>query len=254
MIPCDSNSPRIPEVAYHLDSKASEKLPSEKGDRRGGRIGTFKARRARYVLAGVLALDVVAVVAIVWYVRDSRRAVDEQLIAAVENPPVSWRENVAKPIVSPTILKPAEAGLRPDELVIGVEVGGRARAYALSAFDHPMGHLVNDMIGGVAVSVAYCNLSRCVKVYTDPGATAPLDAEIAGVLNREMVIKLRGTPYFQSSGAPMRPAGGPAAIPYDLLTPTVMKWNQWTQRHPDTDVYEGKSGVVQKESMLRPMP
>jgi hypothetical protein len=144
--------------------------------------------------------------------------------------------------------------MRPDEMVIGVEIGGRARAYSLSAFDHPMGHLVNDMIGGVAVSVAYCNLSRCVQVYTDPRATAPLEAEVAGVLDREMVIKLGGVAYFQRSSAPVEPAQSPAAIPYSLLAPTVVKWNQWTRQHPETDVYEGNRSVVRKENMLRAMP
>jgi hypothetical protein len=217
-------------------------------------FGLSKLGNARYVLVGVLALDVVAVAAIVWYVRESRRAVGEQPMVAAQNPVASWRENRTKPIVRPLVLKASEARMRPDDMVIGVEVGGRARAYCVAAFDHPTGHLVNDMIGGVAVSVAYCNLSRCVQVYTDPSARAPLDVEVAGVLDREMVVKLRGVPYFQRSGAPAEPAASPAAIPYKLLTPAVMKWNQWTRQHPGTDVYEGNRGAVRKENMLRAMP
>jgi hypothetical protein len=205
------------------------------------------------VLAAFLALDAFAIAAIVWYVRDSRRAVALQRIAALHNPPVSWRENVAKPIIRPQVLKATESRMRPDDMVIGVEVGGRARAYCLSAFDHPVGHLVNDMVGAVAVSVTYCNLSRCVQVYTDPGATAPLDAEVAGVLDREMVVKLRGVRYLQRSGAPVEPAKGPAAIPFKLIKPAVTKWKQWTRQHPETDVYEGNRGVVQRENMLRAM-
>jgi hypothetical protein len=217
-------------------------------------FGLARFGSSPYVLAGLLALNAVAAGAIVWYVRDSRCGVDEPRIAVDQNPVVSWGRNVAKPIVQPPILKAAEARMRPDDMVIGVEVGGRARAYFLAAFDHPMGHLVNDMIGGVAVSVAYCNLSRCVRVYTDPGATAPLDVEVAGVLDREMVIKLRGVPYFQRSGEPVEPGASPATIPYNLLTPTIVKWNQWTRQHPETDVYEGTRGVVQRENMLRAMP
>lgn len=217
-------------------------------------FGLARLGSSPYVLAGVLALNAVAAVAIFWFVRDSGCAVDDQRIAADQHPMVSWGRNVAKPIVQPSILKATEARMRPDDMVIGVEVGGRARAYYLAAFEHPNRHLVNDMIGGVAVSVAYCNLSRCVRVYTDPGATAPLDAEVAGVLDREMVIKLRGVPYFQRSGAPVEPATGAAAIPYSLLTPTIVKWNQWTRQHPETDVYEGTRGVVQRENMLRAMP
>ena len=61
------------------------------------------------------------------------------------------------------VFKAAEANLRPDDFVIGVAFGGKTRAYRLGALENPMGHLVNDMIDGVAISVAYCDLTRCVR-------------------------------------------------------------------------------------------
>jgi hypothetical protein len=203
-------------------------------------------------LAGLLASGAVA---IVFCMRASPfLTADEPPIATAQNPAVLWRKNVAKPIVRPSMLRATEAKMRPDELVIGIEVGGRARAYCLRSLDHPMGHLINDMVGETAVSIAYCNLSRCVQVYSDPNARAPLDAEIAGVLNREMIIKLRGVPYYHRTGEPVEPAESPAAIPYNLLTPTLAKWDQWSRQHPETEVYVGNLGVVRRENMLRAMP
>jgi hypothetical protein len=110
------------------------------------------------------------------------------------------------------------------------------------------------MIGGVAVSVAYCDLSRCVRVYTDPRVSAPLEIEVAGTLNREMVIKLGGRFYFQRSGEAVKTTGRPGAIPYALLTPTLVKWQDWTRDHPQTDVYVGSVGPLIRENMMHPTP
>ena len=38
-------------------------------------------------------------------------------------------------------------------------VGGKARACRLAAFDDASGHLVNDLVGGMPVSVADCNIT-----------------------------------------------------------------------------------------------
>jgi hypothetical protein len=216
-----------------------------------GRFGLPVRGRALIVLACVVVFDAAAIVSIVWYVRASRSAVEAQRLGFEQNPPVTWRANVAKPIVRPAVLQAAEATLRPDDIVIGVEVRGSSRAYRLSAFDHPVGHLVNDMIGGVAVSVAYCDLSRCLRVYTDPAGKTPLDIEVAGLLDREMVIKMGGRFYYQRSGEPVEPSECPPVIPCDQVTPTVAKWKDWTRDHPRTDVYVGTVGPIRRENMIR---
>jgi hypothetical protein len=128
--------------------------------------------------------------------------------------------------------------MRDDEEVIGVEVGGRARAYRLDAFRDRTRHLVNDWIAGVPLSVAYCDLSDCVRVYTDPRGSAPLDIAVAGRFDGEMVVKLGGVLYFHKSGTPMEPGAGP--LPFELLSPTRTTWKEWARRHPETDVYEGE--------------
>jgi hypothetical protein len=203
------------------------------------------------VLAGVLAFDSLAIASVYWYVRESRTAVEEQRLALEQRPRVSWRENAAEPIVRPAVLKAADAKLRPDDFVIGVEFGGKTRAYRLGAFENPMGHLVNDMIDGVAVSIAYCDLTRCVRVYTDPAIRAPLDLQVAGMLNREMVIKFGGSLYFQRSGKALDSTRGLSAIPYALVTPALVTWSDWARDHPETDVYVGDRGPLRKENMVR---
>ena len=200
-------------------------------------FGFRKRWTVRIVLAGVLLLEAVAIMAVVWHVRAERRAAHDQQIEFDKNSTHSWVENTAKPIVRPRILEVKDAKIEPDEMVVGVEVDDRARAYPLTSLTHPSGHLVNDMIGGVPVSVAYCNITGCVRIYTDSRGSAPLDVKVAGLLDGEMVVRLRGNLYFQRSDMPVEPVKSPPAMPYSVLTPTLTTWKEWTLHHPKTDVY-----------------
>jgi hypothetical protein len=191
-----------------------------------------------YVLVATLGLQAVVIVLIIESERAARRADDARMTFNL-NPAVWWRDNVAKPTIRPPISTVAEAKAEPQDLVIGVELNGRARAYRLAAFDDPSGHVVNDLIGDVPVSVAYSTLNQCVRVYTGPKNSGLLDAEVPGLLNQRMVIKLGGTLYFHRSGMPVEPAGNPPPIPYTLINPTVTTWKEWTRRHPDTDIFVG---------------
>ena len=201
-------------------------------------FGFLRRGTLRYLLAGVFVLQAVVVLVVIASEWASRRANQAQMTFNL-NPNGWWRENIATPTFRPPILEAAAATLRPEEIVFGVEVGGKARAYRLAAFDDPSGHLVNDLIGVVPVSVAYCNISRCVRAYTDPRGTQPLDAEVRGLFNRQMVIRLGGNVYFHTSGNPVEPAENPTPIPYQRLEPMVTTWKEWTRLHPGTDVFAG---------------
>ena len=194
---------------------------------------------ARSVLAAVLALQAVAVVLVIACGRESPEPIAAPMVLG-QGPHVWKRSNPPPPIVRPPVLPAKQAHLGPDERVIGVESGGKARAYRLAACDDDTRHLINDLIGGVPVSVAYCNLTRCVRVYTDPRGSEPLDAEVPGLLNGQMVIRLGGSLYFHQTGMPAEPAKNPPSLPYDLLTPTITTWKEWVRHHPETEVYVGE--------------
>ena len=84
-------------------------------------------------------------------------------------------------IVRPPVVGADASGLRPDEEVFGLVVGGRARAYRLDALRDRSKHVVNDLVGGVPVTVAYCDVSDCVSAYRGPEASGPLDVSIGGL-------------------------------------------------------------------------
>src|SRR5688572_9755512 len=83
-----------------------------------------------------------------------------------DHPPVKLLE--LRPVRMPAAVVAGDTWLPDDAPVIGVSAGGRHRAYAISAFLAIDRHVANDMLNGVPVTVAYCDLTDCVRVYTDP--------------------------------------------------------------------------------------
>ena len=230
------------------------------------RFGLMKSR-ARMVLAAVLTLEATGIVGIVaaersgsggkggyrFFKRPAPHGRRYSWMYTLAAPPQTEKrrassggKRLAEPILRPPSLAANEAKLQPDEMVIGVEVGGKAQAYRFAAFELKSGHLVNDLVGGVPVSVAYCDKSECLRVYSDPGGSEPLDLRVAGILNDEMIVRHGGRMYFHKSGKEVEPREGSPTLPYALINPTVTTWKEWTARHPDTRVYIGDRAVVPK--------
>lgn len=205
----------------------------------GSKAGWLGRGAIRYVVAALLALEALAVVLFLVRERASRRE-DRERIASSPIPDSWSRENLGKPIVRPPTVAAEGAAIADDEEVIGVEVNGEARAYRLGALSEPSSHLVQDVIGGVPVSVVYCDLTDCAQAFTEAEGAAPLDLQIAGVIDGGMVVIIGGVYYYQKSGTPVESGGNvPAAPPFRLLTPARMDWKSWVGRHPGTDVYVG---------------
>jgi hypothetical protein len=259
------------ELPVHLHSSSIRQTSGGKwGTVAMSPFGTFERGTARMVLAAVLTLEAMAIAVIVAVERSAQRA-DEARISVFQKAGLAWkkalvdvytgtgtphhgekaglvwRKRLAEPILRPPSLAAKEASLQPDEIVIGIEAGGKAQAYRFAAFESKSGHLVNDLVGGVPVSVAYCDLIKCLRVYSDPQGSEPLDLNVAGLLNDEMVVRHGGKMYFHKSGKEVDPGNDAPTLPYPLITPTVTTWKEWTTRHPDTRVYIGKRKDVSKE-------
>lgn len=175
----------------------------------------------------------------------------------------TFQENISNPIERPVICAGRDARISPDELVIGVVVEGKARAYRLTAMEGITHHLVNDVIGKVPVSVAYCNRNECARAYVGEPGTDPLKLRVTGLLDGAMILESYGTYFFQESGKLVDPAvlgssrnpiasahalrAAAAAAdrcptsgrPFATLRPAIMTWKSWTAQQPGTDIYGG---------------
>jgi len=151
----------------------------------------------------------------------------------------TWRRFEHPGIDSPAAVAREAATLGPDEEVIGIVAGGRARAYRLRALAHPERHIVNDRLGGVPVSVTYCDLTDCVRAFAGPPGDRPLDVSQAGLFGHEMILVIAGYRYRQRTGRPLADGPGIPPLPCVALDPRRTTWEDWTRLHPRTDIYVG---------------
>ncbi len=157
-------------------------------------------------------------------------------------PPGSWLRAEADGVRTPPTVAAEAAGLDDAEEVVGVVVDGAARAYRLGAFRDPRHHVVNDMVGGVPVSVAYCDRNGCIRTYTGLGVE-PLRVRIAGLRDGGLVVKLDGVYYDHRSGLVVEGPPNAAPLPPDQVPWTRTTWGRWRREHPATDVSVGSTAA-----------
>jgi hypothetical protein len=124
-----------------------------------------------------------------------------------------------------------------------VKLGGRYRAYALSALKKIDEHVVNDVLGGVPVTIAYCNRNGCVRVYSDPRGNRPLPVAVGGWVGEPgsgpdgvMLLRVESNYYMHDSGEALEGFG---RFPYSEIEYERTTWGAWKQAHPESDVFAG---------------
>jgi hypothetical protein len=142
----------------------------------------------------------------------------------------------ATPMILPGLRQPpmetAElAEVNPDEEVIGVSVGDLHRAYLYSAMSMFSTHVINDAIGGVAVTVTFCDRAHCARAFTVKGAVEPLAVQLGGWSGDQMLLLVDGRMIPQDSDD----------IPLDEIAVESSTWSNWKASHPDTDVFTGRA-------------
>jgi len=189
-----------------------------------------------------IAVGGVAVLSVWWIERASLNAAQKGFTSIPAGSEPLWSKFSMKSIFSPPTFPAGTAEVADTDEIIGVVANGKARAYTIEALSDRRQHIVNDVIGNVPVSVAYCDLKQCVRAYTSGGQSQPLEVEHGGYWRGEgMIVKVKGVYYFQETGNPMEPGHGIPALPYDDYPRTRTTWKEWKRQHPGTDVYIGES-------------
>jgi Protein of unknown function (DUF3179) len=209
------------------------------------------ARPSRVVLAAVGAFAVVVATAYALEALALRSARNGVAFDMRPEPPGSWLRAEADGVRTPPAVAAEAAGLDDAEEVVGVVVNGAARAYRLGGLRDPRHHVVNDLVGGAPVSVAYCDLTDCIRTYTGPGAE-PLRVRIAGIKDGGLVVKLDGVYYDHRSGRVVEGPPGAAPLPHDRVPWTRTTWGDWRREHPTTDVSVGSAAAHIRVESGRP--
>jgi hypothetical protein len=105
----------------------------------------------------------------------------------------------------------------------------------------PEARIANDLLGAVPVTVTYCDVSDCVRVFSGPGQGRRLRVALGGWDRRRpksMLLRIGSDMYWQDTGQPLEDETT-AAFPYRTLDFVRTTWREWREAHPDTDAYIG---------------
>ena len=137
--------------------------------------------------------------------------------------------------------------LLDDDLVFGVEINGDARAYPLRIMGwHEM---MNDVVGGIPVALAYCTLCAAAIVFETEvkDRDAPLIFSSSGLLfrsNKLMYDRETKSLWNQFTGEPVVGALTDSGLVLKTRPIVTTSWAAWRAEHPDTTVLSQDTGWV----------
>jgi hypothetical protein len=142
------------------------------------------------------------------------------------------------PVPGPAHEPAAEAGLDPAEPVVGVSLGGEARAYPLRWLDWH--EVANDRLGGRAVAVVWCGFCASAMAFAADGdGRAARTFGASGLLQRSVRLMYdhqTRTLWNELTGRPARGPASTAGARLDPLPAVLTTLGAWRKRNPATTV------------------
>jgi hypothetical protein len=133
--------------------------------------------------------------------------------------------------------------LVPSDRVIGVGIGGEARAYPIRVLNWH--EIVNDTVGGRPLLITYNPLCDSSAVFEREIDGEVLEFGFSGLLARSNLLLYDRRPRESRqslwSQLEARAIAGPAAArgqQLELVPFVVEHWGRWRERHPETTVLE----------------
>lgn len=147
---------------------------------------------------------------------------------------------------TPRMVAADKAGYLLDtDLVFGVAINGDSRAYPLRIMGwHEM---LNDVVGGVPVALAYCTLCASGILYETnvPGRQKPFIFGSSGLLyrsNKLMFDRETRSLWNQFTGKPVVGALTDSNIILKTRPVTITTWEDWRKQNPATRVLSLETG------------
>jgi hypothetical protein len=146
-------------------------------------------------------------------------------------------DRVFPAIIDPNAVSAAEAEskVRPNELVIGVVMGGQARAYPVNMLCQPSREIVTDTLGGERIAVTWCHLCHNGLVFRAEHDGKPVTLVVSGMLwKRNLVMQDIETTSLWSHMLGRGMQGAMAGVTLEGVPCEITTWEDWVARHPDT--------------------
>ena len=133
------------------------------------------------------------------------------------------------------------AFMSDDDIVIGLEINGDARAYPL--FILVWHEIVNDKVGNTPVAVTYCPLCYTNQVFERVIDGQEVEFGTSGKLyNSNLVMYDRLTDTYWSQALGLAIKGELTGSKLDIIPFDVISWADWKKLHPDTIVLTTDTG------------
>jgi hypothetical protein len=151
-------------------------------------------------------------------------------------------------LTNPRVIRAAQARyLHGEDLVVGVFMGGQARAYPLRILSWH--EVANDTLAGRPIAVTYCPLCNSAFVFDRRIGGQVREFGVSGLLyNPNLLLYDRQARSEQESlwsQVGMRAITGPAArqgLRMTFLPSELTTWAEWVKKHPETTVLSDKTG------------
>lgn len=146
----------------------------------------------------------------------------------------------AQPAITqpPTIpARQVQQQVSDSEFVLGIEIGGEARAYPINMLTGPNREIINDTLGGVDIAAMWCHLCHSGIVYERQVNGRTLTFVVSGMLWKRTLVMMDLETRSLWSLLVARAMAGPlegqelTALPSKMTT-----WEAWRTEHPETTV------------------
>lgn len=127
----------------------------------------------------------------------------------------------------------ADLILREDELVLGIEINGRARAYPINMLTGSTRQIINDELDGVSISATWCHLSHTGIVYASDVNGQRLTFAVSGKQwKKNLVMRDEETESLWSQIRGECMEGQLKGTMLKTLPSLVTDWKSWKTMHP----------------------
>lgn len=186
------------------------------------------------LVAGVGFLSAVAAVPALDF--SNARVPEEEIVSG--GPP----KDGIPALTDPRTLPAAQSGfLKADDRVLGLMLGGQARAYPIRILNWH--ELVNDTLGGRPVLVSYCPLCASGLVFDARVGGERLTFGVSGRLyNSDVLFYDRKTESLWSQLAMTAVTGEMAGTRLKPIPSETTTWQRWRRVHPETTVLSPRTG------------
>ncbi len=144
---------------------------------------------------------------------------------------------------APLLRAQAATYMTPDELILGVEIGGDARAYPLRILDWH--GVANDTVNHIPVALAYCRSCGSAVLYRTDTPKGTLTLAPSGRFrdgDQLLADRQTGTLWKQLTGTPVEGALAGSGIQLQPLPVVLTTWTSWFQTHLQTRVLSLDTG------------